>query len=118
MRASDGSDPWAVTSDAVRAEMRTWRAAHPQATWTEIEAALDERMGRWRAEVLAETVASSPLRDFRGASERPRCPHCDVPLQAMGQHVRTVLTNEDQTVTVERTYGRCPRCGTGFFPPG
>jgi len=111
------TNPWA-SGDAVRDAMRAWRADHPHATWVEIERALDERVGRWRAQVLAETVASSPLRDFRGAAARPPCPVCDVPLRAMGQHERTVITNEDAAVTVERTYGECPRCGAGFFPPG
>jgi hypothetical protein len=40
-----------------------------------------------------------------------------VPLQARGQHARTLHGNGGESVTLLRTYGTCPNCGESFFPP-
>jgi hypothetical protein len=97
--------------------MRDWRRAHPHATWKQIETELDARLARLRGEVLRDAAQASPLADFRGAPERPPCPTCGTPLRAVGQHRRQVVTDHEQVLTLDRTYGRCPRCGAGVFPP-
>jgi hypothetical protein len=40
---------WAGDAEAVWTGMADWRAAHPKATFSEIEAALDERLNQVRA---------------------------------------------------------------------
>jgi ribosomal protein S27AE len=100
--------------------MADWRAAHPKATFSEIEAALDERLNQVRARVLADLALASTAADFQAASaeERPRCERCGTMLQARGQSERGVVTQGGAEVTLRRTYATCPRCGDGSFPPG
>ena len=113
------NDP--ASSDAgldILAEMDAWRAAHPTATLAEIEAALDERLAALRRRMLADTVAKSPSTDWSATSPdaRPRCPSCDVALQPRGKRKRHLRT-AGGTITLDRTYGICPVCGEGLFPP-
>ena len=117
MSADDPSARWLELAEEALLGMRDWRAAHPRATWKEIEAELDGRLARLRGQVLGDAARASPLADFRGAAERPPCPACGAPLRAVGQHRRRLVTDHEQVVTLERTYGRCPACGAGVFPP-
>jgi len=102
----------------ILAEMETWRAAHPTATLAEIEAALDQRLATLRRQMLTDTVAKSPQAEWssRPSETRPQCPTCQVPLQPRGKRTRQLRT-VGGAVTFERTYGVCPVCGAGFFPP-
>ena len=99
-------------------QLDTFNTAHPHATWGQIEAAVDGALAGLRRELIAESVAGHALADFRGAAERPVCPHCGTALQANGQHRKGVRTQGDQVVEIARTYGRCPACGVRLFPPG
>ena len=108
---------WRDEAEEVFLGMREWRAAHPRATWAEIEAALEERLARLRGRVLRDVAEASPAADCRGATERPACPACGTPLRAAGQAQRRLTAGHGAEVVVERTYGRCPRCGAGLFPP-
>ncbi|MGH9176529.1 MAG: hypothetical protein ACRD1H_19320 [Vicinamibacterales bacterium] len=113
-------DPrWRALTDEVLLGMRAWRAAHPQATLRELEAALDERWASARAALLADIAVASTEAHFAQAppSARPRCPDCGTPLVARGQQTRTVLTHGGQPIPLTRDYARCPACGTGVFPP-
>lgn len=103
----------------ILAEMDAWRAAHPTATLAEIETALDERLSALRRHLLTETVSKSPQADWssRPPDLRPTCPTCAVPLQPRGKRTRQLRTTGGD-VTLNRTYGRCPICGAGVFPPG
>lgn len=93
-----------------------WRHAHPQATWDELEAAVDAELAVLRAKVLQDTALASDAVDLR--TVRPPCPQCGTPLQAAGPHRRRLTTDHDQAIELTRTYARCPVCGTGLFPPG
>ena len=56
---------WSVAAESVWTGMADWRAAHPKATFSEIEAALDERLNQVRARVLVPgeiTVGNAPTR--------------------------------------------------------
>src|SRR5437660_4988740 len=74
--------------------MRDWRTAHPRATFAEIETALDERLQRLRAQMLADTALASATADLPALapSERPTCASCATVLEARGQQTRTLLT--------------------------
>jgi hypothetical protein len=100
--------------------MADWRAAHPRATFSEIEAALDERLNQVRARVLADLAMASSSADLQGGGteERPRCERCGAALQARGQSERGVVTQGGAEVRLRRTYAACPACGDGSFPPG
>ena len=117
MPPSDPTSQWRELAEEVFLGMRGWRAAHPRATWAEIEAALEARLAELRGRMLQDTAQASPAADFRGAAERPPCPHCGAPLQAAGQVPRRLTTAHERVLVLERTHGRCPRCGVGLFPP-
>ncbi len=113
-------EPWSRDAASVWTGMADWRAAHPKATFSEIEAALDERLNQVRARVLADLALASAAADLQAASgeERPRCERCGVKLQAGGQSERGVVTQGGAEVKLRRTYATCPRCGSRSFPPG
>ena len=99
--------------------MTQWRKEHPKATWAEIEAAVDEQMNQVRAQLLQDLVQMGEGEDWRKtpAQERPKCATCGEPLSARGEQTRYIQTTGGQAVKLTRTYGTCPVCGGGFFPP-
>jgi predicted RNA-binding Zn-ribbon protein involved in translation (DUF1610 family) len=113
-------EPPALAPDGLEilADMDAWRAAHPTATLAEIEAALDERLAALRRRMLTDTVAKSPQADWsaRSPAARPTCPTCGVALHPRGKRTRQLRTAGGD-ITLNRTYGVCPACGAGFFPP-
>jgi hypothetical protein len=119
-RVQIGMEQWSRDAASVWTGMAEWRAAHPKATFSEIEAALDERLNRVRARVLADLAMASAAADLQAASgeERPRCARCGAVLQARGQSDRGVMTQGGAEVRLRRTYAACPECGDGSFPPG
>ncbi len=100
--------------------MTQWRKEHPKATWQEIEAAVDERITQLRAQMIEDVVQMSDSEDWsqKPQAERPTCARCGKPLSARGAQTRWIQTNGGQAVKLRRTYGTCPDCGEGFFPPG
>lgn len=94
----------------LEAELHTWRDAHPAATFTELEAAVDARLDALRATLLGDLASEGPITE-------ERCPHCGGPLVTRGRHRRSLVTDGGQTVAVTRPYATCPVCGTGLFPP-
>lgn len=111
---------WDELAEEVLSGMKEWRLQHPKATLREIEQALDERLGKMRARMLQDAALASTAADLRAAAEaeRPVCPACGAPLTARGSGVRQLTTQHHQTLTLERSYGVCPQCGAGVFPPG
>ena len=100
--------------------MTQWRKDHPHATWAEIEAAVDERINQLRAQMIQDLVQMGEAEEWSEIpeEERPRCTTCGKPLSARGEQTRWIQTNGGQAVKLTRTYGTCPECGVGFFPPG
>jgi hypothetical protein len=96
--------------DEVRADLRHWRAAHPQATFAEMEAAVEERLGAVRAALLAD----AGLGEVAGPLS---CSTCATPLQTRGRQTREVRIAGDARVRLDRPYTTCPACGQGLFPP-
>jgi len=100
--------------------MTQWPKDHPKATWAQIEGAVDERMNQLRAQLLEDLVQmgeSEPWSELP-QEERPRCATCGKPLVARGEQTRYLQTSGGEAVKLTRTYGTCPQCGAGFFPPG
>ena len=100
--------------------MTQWRKEHPKATWTEIEAAVDEQINQVRAQLLQDMMQMGETEEWsqKPEEERPRCARCDKPLWARGEQTRFLQTNGGEAIQLTRTYGTCPQCGVGFFPPG
>ena len=99
--------------------MTQWRKEHPHATWEEIEAAVDEQINQVRAQLLQDLVQMGESEDWPKipAQERPKCATCGEPLSARGEQTRYIQTTGGQAIKLTRTYGTCPACGGGFFPP-
>jgi hypothetical protein len=97
-----------------------WEQAHPGATLSEAEGALDSALARTRAELLAGWAHAQPTARLAGqpAARRPTCPDCGKALVAAGRHGRTLTLAGEQPLELERDYARCPQCGRGLFPPG
>lgn len=108
-------DRWLAEAETRFAALETWRQAHPRATWAEIEAAVEAQLGPLRAQLLGDTALASDATDL--AQGRPRCPACGTRLVRAGRRQRTLRSAGDVPITLERTYARCPQCGTGLFPP-
>lgn len=110
---------WGELAVEVESGLADWRAAHPQATFREIEAALDERLNRLRARLLEEAALASRAAHLAGreADEREACPECGGQLAARGTREREVIVRGDQSVRLRRSYATCRTCGAGLFPP-
>jgi hypothetical protein len=111
---------WHAMAEDVISGMQEWRLQHPRATLREIEQALDERLAKMRARMLQDAALASAAADITEApaAVRPVCPDCGVRLQGRGMAVRELTTQHNQTVQLTRSYGVCPQCGAGLFPPG
>ena len=107
---------WLAETAERFAALEVWRQAHPKATWAEIEAAVEAQLGPLRAALLRDTAMASEATDLGG--ERPTCPACGERLVAAGARRRRLRGEQDAPIALARTYARCPRCGTGLFPPG
>jgi hypothetical protein len=118
-----GTDPqdqsWEDLSAEILSGMREWRLQHPKATMREIEAALDERWYRLRARMLQDVALQSQAADWQEASaaERRLCRVCGAPLIQRGKRARQLKTHGGQHITLQRSYGLCPTCKKGLFPP-
>ena len=97
-----------------------WRKEPPQATWAEIEAAVDEQINQLRAQLIQDVVQMGVTEDWsqKSEAERAQCATCGKPLWARGEQTRYLQTTGGEAVKLTRTYGACPGCGVGFFPPG
>jgi hypothetical protein len=112
-----------LTDDAfsydILTSMREWRLQHPKATLREIEQALDERWYRLRARMLQDLALQTHAASWQAtaSAERPTCPDCGSPLIRRGRQPRQLTTHGGQAITLNRTYGYCPSCNKGHFPP-
>ena len=100
--------------------MKEWRLQHPKATLREIEGALDTRLGKMRARMLQDAALASAAADIPAAQgvEQPCCAACGSVLVERVVAQRQLITQHNQVIKLERSYGVCPTCGAGLFPPG
>ena len=120
MAQDDFETTWRTLNEALIAEMTAWRRAHPTATLLDIEHAVDSRMAEARARLVQNVAQASIAADWRPASEaeQPTCPLCTTRLRPNGTYTRHLTTQGDHVLPLDRTYGVCPDCGLGLFPPG
>jgi ribosomal protein L34E len=110
------------TSDAITTDilsgMREWRLQHPDATLTEIEQALDARWYRLRARMIQELALEREAANWQAnPAGPPSCPDCGRPLIRRGCQPRQLKTHGNHHLTLTRSYGYCPSCKRGHFPP-
>jgi hypothetical protein len=110
---------WEALSHDVLTGMREWRLQHPKATLREIEVVLDEHLSRLRARMLQDVALQSVAADWKQSvsADRPSCRVCSTPLILRGKRTRQLKTQGGQQITLDRSYGLCPTCKKGLFPP-
>ena len=105
-------------SDDILTGMHEWRLQHPDATLTEIEQALDQRWYRLRARMLHDLALEREAANWQAtATDPPTCPECGRKLIRRGRQPRQLKTHGNHTLTLSRSYGYCPTCKKGHFPP-
>ncbi len=111
---------WRQLAEGVMQGIKEWRLRHPKATLKEIEEALDGLWAGVRGQFLQDVVLASETREMSHIPEEdgPRCPQCGERLESRGQKIRSLSTYYDQSISLKRSYGVCPACETGVFPPG
>lgn len=111
---------WDELAEEVISGMKEWRLQHPRATLRQIEGALDERLGKMRARMLQDAALASAAADLKAGqgAEQVRCAECGVVVEERAVAERKLITQHEQVLKLERSYGVCPQCGVGFFPPG
>ena len=111
---------WHELAEEVMSGMKEWRLKHPRATLCEIESTLDERLGKMRARMLADTALASAATEMTRSEggEGWRCPACGKELEMRGKQERLLTSQYNQSLRIERRYGVCPQCEAGFFPSG
>lgn len=108
-------DGWDVAARAAAQEVAAWRRAHPRATLTEIELAVEGAVSRLQGRLVADLAHGAGAEE---PQERPVCPQCGAPMVRRGRQKREVLlARRAEPLRLERTYWRCSSCGTGLFPP-
>ncbi len=117
MNREEMSQQWQQSSQQAGQAIAHWRAAHPEATLAEIEAAVDEQMNRLRAGMIEEVAQASPLEQADAEQHSKKCPQCGERMQARGKHQRRLQTQGGHQVRLSRQYLSCPGCGYSFFPP-
>jgi predicted RNA-binding Zn-ribbon protein involved in translation (DUF1610 family) len=110
---------WQALSEEILRDVKGWRKAHPKATFREIEHEVHTRITRLEAQLLQDTAQASASREWSGKEEeeRPPCPVCGTALHARGKQSRHLQGAGGQEVVLTRSYGTCPTCGVGLFPP-
>jgi YgiT-type zinc finger domain-containing protein len=105
---SESADPYRQA----QRELANWQSTHPQPTFAEIEAAVEEQIAHVRAQLIAEQTTTG------FSEEHPLCRECGATMVRHAQSTRTLLLPHDEPLELERSYLVCPQCGAGLFPPG
>lgn len=104
-------DPSSPYEQAQR-ELTAWHATHPDATFYDMELAVEGQIERLRSTLLSGQTHGT----FR--EERSACPHCGTIMVRRTRRRKRVVLKGDETLDLERSYVACPSCGEGLFPPG
>lgn len=110
-------DEGPILTEAAHRELQAWRATHPQATFADLEGAVEERVRQVRVQMLAILLAAPTPCGSEEAAAVARCPVCGEAMQARGTRTRRVTVEGDHPLPLTRTYAVCPGCGTGLSPP-
>ena len=107
-----------TTANLVRA-MKTWRTAHPTATFEEIETTLEVELSKVRAEMLSDLANTSEAAEGQTIEgKRVTCPACGGRTQRQGYRIRKLRAPHNQDIELRRRYLKCATCGHTFSPSG
>jgi len=120
MEAEESEQQVRALSEEILLGMNEWRRRHPKASLREIEAEVSQQMSRLGAQLIQETAHKSAARDWTSEpkGEAPACPQCGSALLSRGKRRRRLQSSGGAEVELLRSYGTCPTCGVGLFPPG
>lgn len=104
--------PDAGASPAMLAQMRAWRAAHPRATFAEIEVEAMRQVAALRTELITTALAVDE------PEQAPPCAACGAAMVRNGTRTRTLVTSPHERVPITGHRYRCPACDAELFPPG
>jgi len=104
-----------MLEDTLR-ELADWQRAAPKATFAEIEDAVEEQVGQFRAHLIADLLNTRSAAE-RATDERTTCPECGQAMEQRGEKERAVTVRGDLTVRFRRRQTVCPACRAGLFPP-
>lgn len=97
-------------------DLEEWYAAHPEASFEEIEAVGRQKRRALMGEGLAILVNG---RDSGYRVEEPRCPQCGHKMAYKGEGFGKTIHGLEGDTRLERAYYVCPDCeGETLFPPG
>ena len=101
-------------AEAMYVRLRSWRAAHPEASFDQI----GEQVTAERQQLMAHLLGALAAQPEEVTAAKPAlCGQCGKALTPKGKRERGVSHREGE-VRLEREYHYCDECGSGLFPPG
>jgi len=106
-------------SKEIIVDMDNWQKDNPGATFLEIEEKSRELVSKLEVALVEKVALEREEEGWKDAKEgeRPTCPNCKAPLISRGKRLRNLQGARGREIKLKRTYGICPNCGTGLFPP-
>lgn len=98
-------------SPAMLATMRAWRATHRTATFAEIEVEAMRQVATLRTDLIAAALEAD------ATAPAPPCPLCGRDMGRNGTRTRTIITSQQEPVTLTGHRYRCSVCGIELSPP-
>ncbi len=98
--------------DAAQRALQAWQDTHPDASFAEIESAVEQHLSGVRAQLVGELV------DRGMTDEHPTCRGCGTTMAPRSESSRKVVIQGNASVELHRSYVVCPARGAGLFPPG
>ena len=102
----DQTDP-----DGMKRQLKELRRAHPNATFREMERAVEEQVSTLRAAMLQEVANDQ-------GEQITLCPQCGRRMWRRGEYSRELEIPGGIPIELSREYHTCPHCQLGLFPPG
>lgn len=88
---------WNKLAGKIFDEIQAWNTQHPEATFTQIEEALDQRLAHLRSQILAASIEAQNG-SLEPTLKGSQCEKCGVKLHKRGKHSRRVITHHNQTI--------------------
>src|SRR5947209_11878821 len=82
--------------------LEAWHGIHPDATFAEIEQAVEQELEQVRIRLLEERTGT------RVGEAHPACRHCGSTMRPRSRRRRTIVLRGDQQLDLEREYLVCP----------
>ena len=106
-------------SGEILVDMERWNKSNPDATFLEIEEKARELVSKLEVALIEKSALEREEESWKDVKEeeRPTCPTCHVLLVSRGKRMRSLQGAQGREIRQKRTYGTCPNCGVGLFPP-